>query len=484
MELAKLIEGLPVINISGAIEKDITRVVYDSRRAVPGSLFVCIDGFKTDGHKFALSAADNGASSFLVEKDITISEDATVIKVPDTRYALAHVSAAFFGHPSDRVNLIGVTGTKGKTTTTHMIKSILEQAGQVVGLIGTVENSIGSEKIPAQRTTPESYDLQELFDKMADKGADSVVMEVSSQGLKLSRVDASHFKIGVFTNFTKDHIGPNEHTDMDDYLNSKLKLFKMADRGLVNIDSPYSGRILKESECECLTFGIENRSDIMADNIVAYADKVRFDVHTPWFSRTFEVSVPGRFTVYNALAAIGVAGMMNVNPIHIENGLKDIHVPGRAEIVPTPGKPYTVMIDYAHTPDSLENILKTIKAFVPNRLISVFGCGGDRDKGKRPQMGKISGEIADLTIITSDNPRTEDPAGIINDIEQGIKLTDGQYIIIQDRTEAIRYAMSNAQSGDIILLAGKGHETYQIFRDKTIHYDEREIVREILEELE
>ncbi|MDI9483534.1 MAG: UDP-N-acetylmuramoyl-L-alanyl-D-glutamate--2,6-diaminopimelate ligase [Bacillota bacterium] len=484
MELSKLIEGLPVIDIKGAIKKDITRVVYDSRRAVPGSLFVCIDGFKTDGHRFSQSAADNGASSFLVEKDITVFADATVIKVPDTRYALAHVSAAFFGHPSDRLDLIGVTGTKGKTTTTHMIKSILEQTGQTVGLIGTVENSIGSEKIPAQRTTPESYDLQELFDKMADKGADSVVMEVSSQGLKLSRVDASHFKIGVFTNFSKDHIGANEHTDMEDYLISKLKLFKMADRGLVNIDSPYSGRILQESKCPCLTFGIENRADITADNITSYADKVRFNVHTPWFSRTVEVSVPGRFTVYNALAAIGVAGMMNVDPIHIENGLKNIHVPGRAEIVPTPGKPYTVMIDYAHTPDSLENILKTIKDFVPNRLISVFGCGGDRDRGKRPEMGKISGEIADLTIITSDNPRTEDPAGIIKDIEQGIKLTDGQYIIIQDRTEAIRYAMSNAQKGDIILLAGKGHETYQIFRDKTIHYDEREIVREILEELE
>jgi len=484
MELAKLIEGLPVISIEGPINKDVTRVVYDSRRAVPGALFVCIDGFKTDGHKFAPSAADNGASVFLVQKDITIFDDATVIKVPDTRYALAHVSAAFFGHPSKRFNLVGVTGTKGKTTTTYMVKSILEQAGQTVGLIGTVENSIGSEKIPAQRTTPESYDLQELFDKMGDKGADSVVMEVSSQGLKLSRVAASHFKIGVFTNFSKDHIGANEHTDMEDYLNSKMKLFKMAERGLVNIDSPYSARILEESECPCLTFGIENRADITADNIVTYADKVRFDVHTSWFDRTVEVSVPGRFTVYNALAAIGVAGMMNINPDHIVNGLKNIHVPGRAEIVPTPGKPYTVMIDYAHTPDSLENILKTIKEFVPNRLICVFGCGGDRDKGKRPEMGKISGEIADLTVITSDNPRTEDPAGIIKDIEQGIKQTDGQYIIIQDRTEAIRYAMSIAGSGDIILLAGKGHETYQIFRDRTIHYDEREIVREILDELE
>ncbi|AGC69146.1 UDP-N-acetylmuramoyl-L-alanyl-D-glutamate--2,6-diaminopimelate ligase MurE [Thermoclostridium stercorarium subsp. stercorarium DSM 8532] len=484
MKLSKLIEGLDILKIEGDVDKEISRIVYDSRRAVPGSLFVCIDGFKTDGHKYIQSAMDNGAVAFLVQKDVPVLENMTVIKVPDTRYALAHVSAAFFEHPSEHFTLIGVTGTKGKTTVTYMIKSILEQAGQTVGLIGTVANIIGSERIPAQRTTPESLDLQEMFSNMKEKGADAVVMEVSSQGLKLNRVGAITFDVGVFTNLSEDHIGGNEHPDMEDYLKSKIKLFSMSKRGLINIDSEYAGRVLAESRCPCMTFGIENKADVYAEDIVTHADSVEFTVKTPWFGGRVKVSVPGRFTVYNALAAIGVAGMLGMGFEHAVNGLKNIHIPGRAEIVPTPGKPYTVMIDYAHTPDSLRNILSTVKEFVPNRLISVFGCGGDRDRGKRPQMGKISGKIADFTIITSDNPRTEDPMAIIRDIEEGIKQTDGQYIIIEDRTEAIRYAMSIAKEGDIIVLAGKGHETYQIFKDKTIHYDEREIVKEILESME
>jgi UDP-N-acetylmuramoyl-L-alanyl-D-glutamate--2,6-diaminopimelate ligase len=484
MELTKLIEGLDILDIQGTTNKQISRIVYDSRRAVPGALFVCVDGFKTDGHKFIQSAIDNGATTFLVQKDVTAIDDITIIKVPDTRYALAHVSAVFFEHPSRDFTLLGITGTKGKTTITYMIKSILEQADQMVGLIGTVANIIGSEKMPAQRTTPESLDLQEVFDNMKYKGADTVVMEVSSQGLKLSRVACSDFDIGVFTNLSEDHIGGDEHPDMEDYLNSKIKLFSLAKRGLVNVDCGYSDRVFESSQCECMTFGISNKADISAQDIVTHADRVEFFVTTPWFSSNVVVSVPGKFSVYNALAAIGVTGMMGIAPEHIVNGLKDIHIPGRAEIVPTPNKPYTVMIDYAHTPDSLRNILQTVKEFVPNRLISVFGCGGDRDRTKRPQMGKISGEIADITLITSDNPRTEEPMDIIKDIEEGIKETDGQYSIIQDRTSAIRHAMKIAQKGDIIVLAGKGHETYQIFKDKTIHYDEREIVKDILESME
>ena len=484
MELKKLVEGLDIQSVKGALNGDITRVVYDSRRAVPGSLFVCIDGFKTDGHKYIHSALENGASALLVEKDIAAPEGVTVIKVSDTRYALAHVSAAFFQHPSDSFCLVGITGTKGKTTTTYMVKSILEKAKQTVGIIGTVANSIGIEKIPAQRTTPESYDLQEMFDKMKDKGADTVAMEVSSQGLKLHRVAASKFKIGVFTNFSQDHIGGDEHPDMEDYLKSKIMLFAMAEHGLVNIDSERAERVIAESKCPCLTYGINNKADIMAENIITHPEKVEFQAVTPWFSCPMEVSVPGLFSVYNALAAIGIAGMMGISKEHIKQGLMDIHIPGRAEVVPIPGKPYTVMIDYAHTPDSLKNILSTVKSFVPSRLISVFGCGGDRDKSKRPQMGKISGEIADFTIITSDNPRTEEPEAIIRDIEEGMKQTNGQYTVITDRTMAIRYAMEHAQDGDIIVLSGKGHETYQIFKDNTIHYDEREIVKEILDDLE
>jgi len=484
MELERLVEGLPILSIQGDLKRNITRVVYDSRRAVPGSLFVCIDGFKTDGHKFIQSALDNGAAALIVQKDIPRIEGVTVIRVPDSRYALAHAADAFFEHPSGAFTLLGITGTKGKTTTTYMIKSILEKAGQIVGIIGTVANSIGSEKIPAQRTTPESLDLQEMFDRMKDKGADSVVMEVSSQGLKLNRVAACEFSIGVFTNFSQDHIGGSEHPDMEDYFRSKMLLFSMAKRGLVNADSPYAKRVLECSKCPVLTFGIHNPADVTASDVVTHANRVEFRVASPWFSMPVEVSVPGIFSVYNALAAIGVAGMMGIPKEYIAEGLKDIHIPGRAEVVPTPGKPWTVMIDYAHTPDSLENILSTVKSFVPGRLISVFGCGGDRDRTKRPQMGQISGKIADFTIITSDNPRTEEPAAIISDIEEGIKLTKGQYITIEDRTEAIRYAMRNARSGDIIVLAGKGHETYQMFKDKTIHYDEREIVKDILDELE
>lgn len=484
MELEKLVEGLPILSVQGDLMKNITRVVYDSRRAVPGSLFICIDGFKTDGHKYIQSALDNGAVALIVQKDIARIDGITVIRVPDTRYALAHTADVFFGHPSGAFTLLGITGTKGKTTTTYMIKSILEQANQTVGIIGTVANSIGSEKIPAQRTTPESLDLQEIFDRMKDKGADTVVMEVSSQGLKLNRVAACDFDIGVFTNFSQDHIGGSEHPDMEDYFQSKMLLFSMVKRGLVNADSPYAKRVLECCKCPVLTYGIHNTADIMASDIVTHADRVEFKVKSPYFSMPVVVSVPGIFSVYNALAAIGVAGMLGISPDCITNGLKDIHIPGRAEVVPTPGKPYTVMIDYAHTPDSLENILSTVKSFAPGRVVSVFGCGGDRDRSKRPRMGKISGEIADFTIITSDNPRTEEPAQIISDIEEGIKLTRGEYIIIQDRTEAIRYAMQNALKGDIIVLAGKGHETYQMFKDRTIHYDEREIVKEILDDME
>lgn len=484
MELERLVEGLPILSLQGDLKRNITRVVYDSRRAVPGSLFVCIDGFKTDGHKYIQSALDNGATALIVQKEIPRIEGVTVIRVPDTRYALAYAADAFFGHPSGAFTLVGVTGTKGKTTTTYMIKSILEKADQLVGLIGTVANCIGSEKIPAQRTTPESLDLQEIFDKMKDKGADTVVMEVSSQGLKLNRVAACDFDIGIFTNFSQDHIGGSEHPDMEDYFQSKMILFSMAKRGLVNADSPYAKRVLECCKCPVMTYGIHNSADIAAKDIVTYADRVEFRVESPFFSMPVKVSVPGIFSVYNALAAIGAAGMLGISAECVTDGLKDIQIPGRAEVVPTPGKPYTVMIDYAHTPDSLENILTTVKSFAPNRVISVFGCGGDRDRSKRPRMGKVSGEIADFTIITSDNPRTEDPAAIISDIEEGIKLTHGKYIIIQDRTEAIRYAMQNAHEGDIIVLAGKGHETYQMFKDKTIHYDEREIVKEILNDME
>jgi len=485
MKLKELIESLEVVEVRGELEKEIRGVTYDSRKALPGYLFVCIDGFTTDGHKYAQQAVDNGACTLVVEKDIhVIGEDVTIIRVKNSREALALISANWFGNPSQSMTLIGVTGTKGKTTTTYMIRAILEEAGKTVGLIGTVANCIGREKIPARRTTPESYDLQEMFERMKEKGADTVVMEVSSQGLKLHRVTGCDFDIGVFTNFSKDHIGGFEHPDMEDYFISKLRLFTMCKKGIVNVDAAYSERVLEGATCEVLTFGIEKPADVRAENITTYSDSVAFDAITPWFRERIKVSVPGFFSVYNALGAIAVCGLLGIPFGAIRDGLEKVQVPGRAEVVPTPGKDYTVMIDYAHTPDSLENILSTVKEFARGRLISVFGCGGDRDRTKRPLMGEISGRIADFTIITSDNPRTEEPTQILRDIEEGIKKTNGEYVVIEDRTEAIRYAMKNARSGDVIVLAGKGHETYQIFRDKTIHYDEREIVENILKELE
>lgn len=483
MLLVTLLEGLDATVVSGLPNPEIRGVTYDSRKALPGTLFVCIDGFSTDGHLYAQSAVDNGAACLVVEKDIVVVGDVTVVKVANSRSALAVLSARWFGDPAKDLLMVGVTGTKGKTTTTYMIGSILEKAGRTAGIIGTVANCIGSERIPARRTTPESYDLQELFEKMKEKGADSIVMEVSSQGLKLSRVDAVRFDVGVFTNLSKDHIGGFEHPDMEDYLRAKLMLFSRCDNAVVNTDSPYAVHVLQAATCPVVTFGIDAPAEVMAADISLMPDHVSFRIVSRWYAGTVKVSVPGRFSVYNALAAIAACGVAGIPFEAVRDGLANVQVPGRAEVVPTPGMPYTVMIDYAHTPDSLENILATVRSFTTGRLISVFGCGGDRDRTKRPLMGAISGRIADFTVITSDNPRTEEPSAILKDIEEGIVPTGGEYAVIGDRTEAIRHAMKMAGSGDVIVLAGKGHETYQMFRDKTIHYDEREVVEELLKEL-
>ncbi len=482
MKLNELIKGLEVEEINGSIDIDILDIAYDSRKAVLNSLFVCIEGFKVDGHKFVNSAIDNGAKALIVEKDVDVSENITVIRVKNSRFALAYVADSLYNHPSKKFNLIGITGTKGKTTTTYMIKSILEAEDKKVGLIGTLGSSVGEEKLQSERTTPESYDLQAIFSEMVSKNVNDVVMEVSSQGLVLHRVSCCDFNIGVFNNLSRDHIGPNEHKDMEDYLNAKIKLFKMCKKAIINIDNEYSNRVIDGCDCEFLTFGINKRADIHATDIITYPDHVEFKVSSPWWSEIIKVNVPGMFSVYNTLGAICVCGLMGISLKSIKKGLQNINVPGRAEVVET-GKDFNIIIDYAHTPDSLENILTTIKNYAPGRVVSVFGCGGDRDRNKRPMMGEISGKIADFTIITSDNPRTEEPLSILKDIEEGIKNTGNAYIIIEDRTEAIRYAIKNSKPQDIILLAGKGHETYQMFKDKTIHYDEREIVRDILKEL-
>lgn len=479
MLLKELLEGLEIVHSSGDMDTDVESIAYDSRNVKKGSLFVCIEGFKTDGHDYIPAALENGAKALLVQKEADVPLGVAAVRVKDTRYALAHISDVFFNHPSTRFSLIGVTGTKGKTTTTFMIKAILEQAGQNVGLIGTIANYIGNVEVPAQRTTPESYDLQKLFHDMNAQNVNSVVMEVSSHALDLNRVGCCDFDIGIFTNLSQDHL--DFHETFENYLNAKIKLFEKCKKGLVNIDNEYGREVVKRAKCEILTFSIEGNSDIRAVDVQKHPDHVEFTVVTPWERESVRVNIPGVFSVYNALGAIGACRLAGIPFEAVKAGLEKVSVPGRAEIAYA-GKDFTVMIDYAHSPDSLENILTTVKSYSPGRLVSLFGCGGDRDRTKRPIMGGISGRIADFTIITSDNPRSEAPEAIIKEIEEGIKGISKEYVTITERRDAIRYAMENAKPKDIIVLAGKGHETYQIFKDKTIHFDEREVVQDILKE--
>ncbi|MDK2809921.1 MAG: UDP-N-acetylmuramoyl-L-alanyl-D-glutamate--2,6-diaminopimelate ligase [Petroclostridium sp.] len=465
--------------VNGDQNAEISGIAYDSRRVKPGDLFVCIKGFKVDGHEFISQAIGQGAAAVIVEKEV---EDVKVpmIKVKNSRRALALISAAFFGNPSSKFKLIGVTGTNGKTTTTYLIKTILEQGGSKVGLIGTNQNMIGDKVLPAERTTPESLELQQLFSDMVKEKVDYVVMEVSSHSLELNRVDGCNFEIGIFTNITQDHL--DFHVTMENYLKAKTTLFKRCKKGIINIDDSSSEYILNNGTCEMITFGIDKEADIHAKDIEISEKGVKFDVDTPYGSKFIELGIPGRFSVYNALGSIGACLALGISLEQIQQGLKQAKgVPGRAQIVET-GKDFTVLIDYAHTPDGLENILNTVNGFAKGRVVTLFGCGGDRDKTKRPIMGEIAGKLSDFCIITSDNPRTEDPLQILNHIEEGIKKTDCSYVVIENRFEAIKYALENAKKDDVIVLAGKGHETYQILKDRVIHFDEKEIVESILRE--
>jgi UDP-N-acetylmuramoyl-L-alanyl-D-glutamate--2,6-diaminopimelate ligase len=481
MKLREIIEGLKILETQGDLDVDIKSIAYDSRKACKDSLFVCIDGTKTDGHKFIQNAIDNGAKAFLLQKPVELPEGCIGVRIADTRFGMAYTSDKFFNHPSGKFRLTGITGTKGKTTITYMIKSILEKKQLKVGLIGTIANMICDEKLYSTHTTPESVDLQGLFDEMSQRNVEDVVIEVSSHALDLHRVSCSDFDIGVFTNLTRDHL--DYHLTFENYLAAKAKLFSMCKIGLVNIDNEYGEKILELAQCKTNTFGILNKNaDVFARDIVKKQNSVDFYIVTPWGEGPLSVNIPGNFTVYNALAAAAVCLINGIDMEFIQAGLKQVSVPGRAEVVET-GRDFSILIDYAHTPDSLENILNTVKGYVKGRIISVFGCGGDRDRTKRPIMGEISSRLADFTIITSDNPRTEEPESIIKEIESGISNQECCYITITDRKQAIRYSIENAKKDDVIVLAGKGHETYQQFATKTIHFDEREVVKEILEEM-
>jgi len=478
MKLKQLIEGLDYLQVEEDFEEiEISSIAYDSRKVVPGCLFVCIEGYKVDGHNYIRDAVNRGAAALVIQKNAVTPEGVPFMKLSDTRKMLADISAKFYGYPSRKLKLIGVTGTKGKTTTTFMIKSIMEQAGHKVGLIGTIANYIGDKVVEAQRTTPESLELQEMFADMLKQGVDTVVMEVSSHSLDLNRVRACEFDVGVFTNLTQDHL--DFHLNFENYFNAKAKLFDLCKIGKANIDDEYGRRLIEMKKCPMQSFGIDNIADIKAKEIIIQPDGTSFKVDIPNGNIDLHVQIPGKFSVYNSLSAISACLEFNVSNDDVIKGLSNLKVSGRAETVKTNGD-YTVMVDYAHSPDSLKNILETVKGYAHGRIVVIFGCGGDRDRTKRPIMGQIAGELADFTVITSDNPRTEEPEAIISEVEEGIKRTKGEYIIISDRKKAIEYAIKNAIEKDIIVIAGKGHETYQIFKDKTIHFDDREVAREAI----
>lgn len=484
--LSKLLEEVSYECVCGTMEREISDIVYDSRKVQAGCLFVCIPGAKADGHQYAAAAVEAGAAAILAQREVELPEgsDATVILVDNTCYAMAFASAAYFGHPAKQLKIIGVTGTKGKTTTTYLVRSILEQAGRKVGLIGTIEIIIGETHIHAENTTPQSYLVQKYFRMMADAGCDTVVMEVSSQGLMLHRTQGFVFDFGIFTNLEPDHIGENEHKDFDDYLHCKSLLFKQCKVGIVNQDDVHWKAVTKDCTCQLETYGIDTEADLRAADItflneggsLGMAFTVKGLAEFP-----VKIASPGRFNVYNALTAIAICRHFGVEDEDIRRALSSAKVKGRTEMVKVSDE-FTLMIDYAHNAMALKSLLETLRAYHPHRLVCLFGCGGNRAKSRRYEMGEVSGRMADLTIITSDNPRTEEPQAIIDDIKTGIGKTEGKYVEICDRKEAIAYAIDHGEPGDIIVLAGKGHEDYQEINGVKYPMDERVLIQEILEE--
>lgn len=484
--LSKLLEELSYSCICGTLEREITDVIYDSRKVRAGCLFVCIPGAKADGHKYAADAVKAGAAALLVEREVELPEEAdvTIIRVEDTCYAMAFVSAAYFGHPAKQMKIIGITGTKGKTTTTYLVKSILEQAGRKVGLIGTIEIIIGETHIHAENTTPQSYLIQQYFRMMADAGCDTVVMEVSSQGLMLHRTQGFVFDYGIFTNLEPDHIGENEHKDFADYLHCKSLLFKQCLVGIVNHDDEHWEAVTEGCTCKLETYGIDTEADLRAENIAFLNEGGTLGMSFTargLVELSVRIASPGKFSVYNALTAIAICRHFGVQEENMKQALALAKVKGRTELIKV-SDDFALMIDYAHNAMALKSLLETLRAYEPHRLVCLFGCGGDRAKSRRYEMGEVSGRLADLTIITSDNPRTEKPQAIIDDIKTGIAKTDGKYVEICDRKEAIAYAINHGEPGDIIVLAGKGHEDYQEINGVKYPMDERVLIQEILEE--
>lgn len=482
MKLKELLNGVETIKITGNEELNISGITFDSREVKAGYLFICISGFKADGHDFAAEAIDRGAVALLAEREIE-GLGATTVVVENTRRETPRLAANFYGHPQKKLKVIGITGTNGKTTTTYLVKSIIEHIGKKVGLIGTNQNLIGSEVLPSHHTTPDFIELMELFSKMVKAGAEYVVMEVSSHSLALDRVSACDFEVGAFTNITQDHL--DFHKTMENYLEAKSKLFSLCGIGVINNDSSAANYLIENAKCKkVITYAKENEADVKAENVVYKSTGVSFDLSFGGETEKINLGIPGEFSVYNALTAISCCLGLGISLSDIAAGLFEAEgVKGRIEVVKT-NTPYTVIIDYAHTPDGILNIINAIRGFAKGRIITLFGCGGDRDRTKRPIMGRVAGELSDFCVVTSDNPRSEEPREIINDIIPGIDETDCPYEVIENRFDAIEYALDHAEKDDIILLAGKGHETYQILKDRTIVFDEREIVLKLLSDRE
>lgn len=481
MELNALLRGIEVLATNASPELNIGGVGSSSRSIAAGDLFVAVSGYVTDGHRYIPDAVAHGAAAVLCERDMP--HDVPWIRVADSRKALAQLGVNLYGDPSAAMTVIGVTGTNGKTSVTTLLKTVIEECLHTkVGLIGTIENKIGDEVLQTERTTPESFELQGLLARMRDAGCTHVVMEVSSHALALHRVDGVRFDIGAFTNLTEDHL--DFHKTMEEYRRAKAKLFRQCAEGVFGLDGAYAERMIADATCKITTVGLSENADLRGKNVLLAADRIEMDVKQDDTAAHLRLGIPGRFTVANALVVLGIATRLGIALPDAAAALAHAKgVKGRIEVVPTPGRPFTVLIDYAHTPDGLENVLRSVRDFCKGRLIAVFGCGGDRDKTKRPLMGQIAVRCADFVIITSDNPRTEEPNSIIEDIVAGIRNAKTPYLVEPDRRKAIRTALRYARKDDIIVLAGKGHETYQILGTEKTHLDEREEVAAALCEM-
>lgn len=480
MILKEILRGIEYTLLQGDVQTLVDNIIYDSRIKTKNGLFIAVKGFKTDGHNYIEAAIANGSKTIVVEDQWQTDNKAiTVIKVSDSRKVMAALANNMYDTPSEKFQVVGVTGTNGKTSITFLLGQILESVGHKIGVIGTVENRIGDTVLKSQHTTPESIDLQKLFSQMYTSKVSHCLMEVSSHALELSRVGGTHFRVGIFTNLTQDHL--DFHHTMEAYAQAKAKLFKQCEVGVINVDSPYADTMMKESTCQVITYGIDKEAAYRASAIRITAIGVTYTLNTPEGSYEVEVPIPGKFTVYNTLAVIIAARALGIEMDKILSALATVKgVPGRIQSFASE-KGYSVIVDYAHTPDGLENVLQAIKQFAKGEVITVFGCGGDRDNTKRPIMGEVAARYSQQVVITSDNPRSEEPFRILEQVEEGVKNHGTPYVKIEDRKEAIYHALTMAKKDDVILIAGKGHENYQILKDRIIHFDDSEIVQEFLQ---